>query len=151
MSQIKRFGKYIIWIMLFWILSDILIYAGINSTYKDMENKGDNIPGIEVVQMQSTKVNGRIKLKLKNPEFSGKYLKIDLYSDIGNRLGTQYINIGQIKENQVKDIETYFKMTDIKSYEISITEEARETTVGFDNEEMSKFAVLTLLAYMVFF
>lgn len=151
MSQIKRFGKYIIWIMLFWILSDILIYAGINSTYKDMENKGDNIPGIEVVQMQSTKVNGRIKLKLKNPEFSGKYLKIDLYSDIGNRLGTQYINIGQIKENQVKDIETYFKMTDIKSYEISITEEAGETTVGFDNEEMSKFAVLTLLAYMVFF
>ena len=43
MSTVKKFAKYVIWIILFWILSDILIYYGLNSTYKDIVNKGENL------------------------------------------------------------------------------------------------------------
>ena len=39
MSRMKTFAKYVIWIILFWILSDILIYYGVNSTYKELKNK----------------------------------------------------------------------------------------------------------------
>ena len=128
MDKVKRFAKYVIWIILFWILSDILI---------------------KVVQMQSTKVNGKIKLKLSNEELSGKYLKIDLYSNIGNVLGTQYIEVGTINTNQVKEVETYFKITDIKSYEISIVDEAGETTEGFLDTALGilsvYFTVISLL------
>ena len=92
MSTLKRFGIYILMIIAFWIFSDILVNVGINSTYKDM-NKIGNVPtGIQVMQMQSTKVNGRIKLELNSKELSGKYIKIDLYSASGNILGTQYRN-----------------------------------------------------------
>ena len=149
MDKVKRFAKYVIWIILFWILSDILINVGIDSTYKDMKNRGELPKGIEVVQMQSTKVNGKIKLKLSNEELSGKYLKIDLYSNIGNVLGTQYIEVGTINTNQVKEVETYFKITDIKSYEISIVDEAGETTEGFLDTALGilsvYFTVISLL------
>ena len=39
MSRLKTFAKYVVWIILFLILSDILIYYGVNSTYKDIKNK----------------------------------------------------------------------------------------------------------------
>ena len=42
MSTLKTFAKYAIWLILFWVLSDILIYYGINSTYKAISNKGEN-------------------------------------------------------------------------------------------------------------
>ena len=66
MSTVKKFAKYVIWIILFWILSDILIYYGLNSTYKDIENKGDNISQVTVSAAEATKVNGRIIGKISN-------------------------------------------------------------------------------------
>ena len=41
MSRLKTFAKYAIWLILFWILSDILIYYGINSTYKAIQRRSE--------------------------------------------------------------------------------------------------------------
>ena len=150
MERLKTFGKYALMVILFWIFSDILIYAGLNSTYKDMEQRGTIPEGIQVVQMQSTKVNGRINLQLNNKELSGKYLKIDLYSDMGNILGTQYIEIGNIEENQTKSIETYFEISDIKSYEISVVDQAGETTDGFMDTALTTMSVVVLVIKLLF-
>ncbi len=150
MDRLKQFAKYAIWIILFWILSDILIYTGINSTYKNMEKRGQLPTGVQVVQMQSTKVNGRIKLNISNPELSGKYLKIDLYSADENILGTQYIEIGNMSESQTKNIETYFKISDIKSYEISVVDEVGETTTGFMDTAMTTMTVVVLVLKLLF-
>ena len=150
MSTLKRFGIYILMIIAFWIFSDILVNVGINSTYKDM-NKIGNVPtGIQVMQMQSTKVNGRIKLELNSKELSGKYIKIDLYSASGNILGTQYIEIGNINENETKNIETYFKISDIKAYKITVVEEKGETTDGFMDTALSAMSVLVLAIKILF-
>ena len=62
MDRLKTFAIYIIIGVLFWILSDILIEVGINTMYKNMTQKGTTPEGIEVVQMQSTAVNGRMHL-----------------------------------------------------------------------------------------
>lgn len=150
MSTVKRWIKYIIWIILFWFFSDILISVGINSTYKDMDKRAAIPYGIEVVQMQSTKVNGRIKLKLSNKELSGKALKIDLYSKAGNQLGTQYLEIGNLNENETKEIETYFKISDIKSYEVSIVDEMGKSTEGFMDTAMSAMSVFMLVIKLAF-
>ena len=144
MGTMKTFAKYAIWIILFWIFSDILIYAGINSTYKDIKAKGKIPDGIEVVQVQATTVNGRIKLKANN-SLSGKFLKVDLYSSRDNILGTQYIEIGNVSENQTKEIETYFKISEVKSYAISVTEEMGESTEGFMDTALSALTVLGIL------
>lgn len=150
MGTIKTFGKYLLWLILFWIFSDILIYVGINTTYKDMKNKGTLPEGIQVVQMQSTKVNGRIKLTVNNEELSGKYLKIDLYSDAGNLFGTQYLEIGEVKKDETKNIETYFKISDIKSYEITVVDEAKESTEGFMDTSLKAMTVVVFVLKLLF-
>lgn len=145
MSRMKTFAKYVIWIVLFWILSDVLIYLGINSTYKNIEKRGEIPEGIEIVQMQSTAVNGRTKIKINDSKLSDKFLKITLYSSTGVELGTQYLEIGKIKENETKEIETYFKISEVKSYEISVVEEKGISTEGFMDTALSGLTVLGIL------
>lgn len=150
MSRMKTFAKYAIWLILFWILSDILIYFGINSTYKDIDKKGEIPAGIEVVEMQATTVNGRVKIKVNDANLSGKFLKIDLYSSTGISLGTQYLEIGEVRENESKEIETYFKISEVKSYEITVVEEMGQSTEGFMDTALSALTVLVSLIKILF-
>lgn len=150
MSRMKTFAKYAIWLILFWILSDILIYFGINSTYKDIDKKGEIPAGIEVVEMQATTVNGRVKIKVNDANLSGKFLKIDLYSSTGVSLGTQYLEIGEVRENESKEIETYFKISEVKSYEITVVEEMGQSTEGFMDTALSALTVLVSLIKILF-
>lgn len=155
MDRIKTFAKYAIWVILFWILSDILIYAGINSTYKTITNKETIANQITVSRAEATKVNGRINGTITNSsesEIKGKYLKIDLYAQSGNLLGTNFLEIGNLKSHESKTFETYFKIQDVKSYNISIVDEKSETDSNdkFMTEDMSQLAILGLLAYMIF-
>ena len=156
MSRLKTFVKYAIWIILFWILSDILIYYGVNSTYKNLKIKNEIPSQVTIKNAEATKVNGRIKGTIANKEdsdMSGKYLKIDLYSDNGNLLATEYEEIGNLRVNEVKSFETYFKMQDVKQYEVNIVDEKTEETTSdvFMTEDMKKAGVLLLLTYMIFF
>lgn len=150
MSTVKKFAKYVIWIILFWILSDILIYFVINSTYKDIEKRGEIPTGIEIVQMQATAVNGRTKIKLNDAKLSGKFVKIELYSSVGVNLGTQYLEIGKLKENESKEIETYFKISNVESYEITIVDEMGQSTEGFMDTALSAMTVLVILIKILF-
>lgn len=156
MGTIKKFAKYAIWLILFWILSDILIYYGVNSTYKEITPKNEQTSQISVDNAEATKVNGRINGTVTNSEennLSGKYLKIDLYADSGNLLGTNYLSIGNLSINETKNFETYFKIQDVKSYDVSIADEAVEegSTDLFMTEDMTNLGVLALLTYMIFF
>lgn len=156
MSRLKTFAKYAIWLILFWILSDILIYYGVNSTYKNLKIKNEIPSQITIKNAEATKVNGRIKGTIANKEdsdMSGKYLKIDLYSDNGNLLATEYEEIGNLRVNEVKSFETYFKMQDVKQYEVNIVDEKTEETTSdvFMTEDMKNTGVLLLLTYMIFF
>ena len=142
MDTVKTFIKYIIWIILFWILSDFLINVGVKSTYKEMQ-KVEQIPsGIQVKEIKSTAVNGKINLIVNSTNLSGKFIKVDLYSSKDNLLGTQYLEIGEIKENQTKEIDTYFKIADVKKYEIFVTDEKGESTEGFMDTAMSTITIL---------
>ena len=145
MDRLKTFAKYIIWIALFWIFSDILIYAGLNSTYKDISSKNSVPDGIQIIQMQATKVNGRIKLRVNQADLSGKYLKVELYSDSGKTLGVEYLEIGTIAEGNTKTLEKYFKITDVKSYNIAVVDEPGESTEGFVDTAMSTITVALIL------
>lgn len=156
MDTMKKFAKYAIWLILFWILSDILIYYGINSTYKAILPKSEQISQISVENAEATKVNGRISGTVANNEendLSGKYIKIDLYANSGNLLGTNYLSIGNLRTNETKNFETYFKIQDVKFYDVSIADEAVEegTTDLFMSEDLTRWGVLALLTYMIFF
>ena len=152
MDTVKTFVKYIIWIILFWILSDFLINVGLKTTYKEIQKIGQIPSGIQVKEIKSTAVNGKINLIVNSTSLSGKFIKVDLYSSKDNLLGTQYLDIGEIKENQTKEIDTYFKISDVKKYEISVTDEKGESSEGFMDTAMSTLTILlTAIKIMIVF
>ncbi len=156
MDRMKTFAKYAIWVILFWILSDILIYYGINTTYKAISRRNEISNQIAINDAEATKVNGKIKGTVTSTEennISGKYIKIDLYSERGNVLGTKYLDIGNLEPNQTTQFETYFKIQDVKSYDVTISDEKVETTtdVDFMTEDMKQMRIIMLLTYMIFF
>ena len=157
MDRVKTLFKYALWIILFWILSDILIYLGINSTYKDIEKRNEISNQIAVNAAEATTVNGRILGTVTNNEdndISDKYLKVDIYSESGNLLGTNFLEIGNLGTVETKSFETYFKIQNVKSYEINIVDEKtvetakNEGIIGNDlfmTENVSDVALLTLI------
>lgn len=142
MDTIKKFLKYIIWIILFWILSDLLINIGLKTTYKEIQRIDETPSGIIVEEIKATAVNGKIKLKINNTKLAGKFIKVDLYSSTNNILGTQYLEVGEIQENQNKEIDTYFKIADVKKYKISVVDTKGESSEGFMDTAMSTITII---------
>ena len=128
MNRMKTLIKYALWLVLFYIFSNLMIYLNIETTYQNIGRK-DNLQQVTIYQAQATKVNGRIKGTIYNDannKITDRYLKIDLYSERGNLLGTKYIDLLGIRENETRNLEVYFKIQDVDYYEISFTEEKEE-------------------------
>lgn len=149
MSTMKRFGKYAIWIILFWIFSELLINIGLKTTYKDLKRVGDIPTGIQVVEIKATAVNGKVKLIANSTYLSNKYIKINLYSGRDILLGTQYLEIGNIEEGQSKEIDTYFKISEVEKYEIHIEDVKGESSEGFMDTAMSAITILLAVIKLI--
>ena len=155
MDNIKKYLKYIIWIVLFFIFSEFLINVGLNSNYKKIERK-DEIAQIGVYQAEATKVNGRIRGIIKNltpEELSGKYVRIDFYSSRDVNLGKKYIEIGNIEKDKTKSFEVLFKLKDVDYYKISIVEEKdKGEEIEILPKEWTKPEILvaTALTFLIF-
>ena len=144
MQKMGTFLKYVIWIALFYIFSNFLIEVNIESTYKDIGRK-DNLPQVTVYQAQATKVNGRIKGTIYNNtenKITNKYLRIDLYSEKNVNLGSKYIDVSSIKENEKQDFEAYFKVKDVSYYEMQFTDEKQEGELPEMLKDLTKSEVI---------
>ena len=156
MKRMKRFLHYLLMIVLFFILSEILIYISLNSVYDPISRRNNDVAQVSVSDAKATLVNGYVIGTIKNSEennLNGKFLKVDFYSKIGNELGTKYIPISGFRENQIKDFEVHFKLQDIESYSISIVDQAgKEIDDSFYDEEISTLTrIVTLLVLKLSF
>lgn len=128
MDRMKTFLKYILAIVIFFFFSNFLIYMNLETTYQNIGRK-DTLEQVTIYQAQATKVNGRIKGTIYNDvnhKINDRYLKIDLYSENGNLLGTKYVDLLGIRENETRELELYFKVQDVDYYGMSFTEEKDE-------------------------
>ena len=124
MDRMKTLLKYALWLILFFIFSEIMIYLNIETTYQNIGRK-DNVSQVTVYQAQATKINGRIKGKINDDaQITNKYIRIDLYSERDNFLGSKYIDISELEQN--KEFEIYFKVQDVDYYEIRLVDEKEE-------------------------
>lgn len=154
MSRIKTFLKYAIWLIAFYIFSNIMIYFNLETTYQNIERK-DNLPQVAIYQAQATKINGRIKGTVYNNsenKITSKYLRVDLYSARDILLGSKYIDVSTMRENETRNIEIYFKVQDVEYYEIIFTDEKEEGELPEMIKDLTREEVVwgTFLTFLIF-
>lgn len=154
MDRMKTFLKYALWLILFYIFSNLMIYLNLETTYQNIGRK-DNISQVTVYQAQATKVNGRIKGKIYNNaenKIKNKYLRIDLYSERDNYLGSKYIDVSNMRDNETRNFEVYFKIQDVDYYEMKFTDEKEEGELPEMLKDLTKEQVIwgTFLTFLIF-
>ena len=154
MDRMKTLTKYVLWLILFYIFSNLMIYLNIETTYQNIGRK-DNLSQITVYQAQATKINGRIKGTIYNDaenKITNNYLRIDLYSERGNFLGSKYIDVSNMRDNETREIEIYFKVQDVDYYEMKFTDEKEEGELPEMLKDLTKEQVRmgTFLTFLIF-
>ena len=144
-----------IWVLILagvFVLSDFLIYVGINSTYKEIERQDEN-PQIAVYQADATYVNGRIRGVIKDVgEVQGKYLKIELYTKRHVLVGKSYVEIKDIENSETQPFEVLFKANDVAYYKIdTVKEKEPGTELEILPKELTRGEVLlaTALTFLI--
>lgn len=154
MDRMKTLAKYVIWLVLFYIFSNLMIYLNIESTYQNIGRK-DNLPQVTVYQAQATKVNGRIKGSIYNSEankITNRYLRIDLYSERDVFLGSKYIDVSTMRDSETRNFEEYFKVQDVDYYEMKFVDEKEEGELPEMLKDLTKEQVIwgTFLTFLIF-
>lgn len=156
MDRMKTFLKYALWIIGFFIFSNILINLVLDSNYRDIKRL-DQVQQVEIQQAQATKVNGRINgiIKRNDEPLEGKYVRIEFFSKRNVYLGQKYIDVSNLQLNQSQEINLYFKLREVDSYKVSFTNERvqENTEIEILPTDMSKqeIFVLCILSYMILF
>ena len=151
MSRMKTFFKYAMWVILFFIFSEIMININLETAYRNIGRK-DNLPQVTIYQAQATKVNGRIKGTIKNQDenkIESKYIKVDFYSERDVLLGTKYIDVFAMRENETQDLELYFKLQNVDYYEMSFTNEKTESEITLLPQDLTT-SQIRWLAFLTF-
>lgn len=154
MDRMKTFLKYALWLILFYIFSNLMIYLNIETTYQNIGRK-DNLSQVTVYQAQATKINGRIKGTVYNNsenKIKNNYLRIDLYSERDNYLGSKYIDVSNMRDNETRKFEIYFKVQDVDYYEMKYTDEKGEGELPEMLKDLTKEQVFfgTFLTFLIF-
>lgn len=155
MSRMKTFFKYAMWVILFFIFSEIMININLETAYRNIGRK-DNLPQVTIYQAQATKVNGRIKGTIKNQDenkIESKYIKVDFYSERDVLLGTKYIDVSAMRENETQDLELYFKLQNVDYYEMSFTNEKTESEITLLPQDLttSQIRWLSFLTFLLIY
>ena len=140
MSRMKTLTLYVLAIIGFFLFSELLINASLESEYTKIGRR-DEISQVVITQAEATRVNGRIKGSVINPEenpINGKYLKFDFYSSRDVLKGTKYIDISGLQQNELQEIEMHFKLEGVSYYTISIVDEKTEKEIELLPQDLNK-------------
>lgn len=156
MSRLKTFFMYAVWVLVFFIFSQVMIYVAINTTYKykNIEIKTSTITEAEV---QATSINGFAKGKIVNntqSDIENKYIKLECYSKNDVLMGTKYIKIDKIPTNEEQEFEVRFNYSKVDNAKIEIIDEipqnvTEEQTIS--DPEMNAAMVISALILLFTF
>ena len=155
MKELKTLFKYVLMIVGFFILTEFLIQVGLNTKYEDIK-RIDNISQVNIYQAEATLVNGRIRGIITNTnaeDLSNKYVRIDFYSERNVLLGRKYIEINNLQANESQAFEVFFKLEDVSSYEVVITDHKEpEQEIEFIPKDLTKGEIIvgTVLTFLIF-
>ncbi len=131
MARMKTFFIYFILLVVAFVVSQVLIYVAINTTYnyKNVEIKTTQIKEAEV---KATSINGYAKFKFADDNVdTKKYVKVECYTKNDVLIGTKYIKVEQLQANDKNEFEIRFNYNRIDKAIIDVVDEIPENV----NEE----------------
>lgn len=140
MAKMKKFFKYLIWLILLYLLVNGLTYVATKDDYKDIINYEilTVSPKIEIVECKAGRTDGYVKGKITNDtkeHILQKYIKIDLYDEKNIYLGSEYKEIQCFNVNETMKFDINFRYNNVKKIKISLVdnEKIKETEEDSNN------------------
>ena len=123
MDTLKKFGKYVLWIVGFYFLTNFLVFVGFNANYKKIEIKENASQAISIDKAEASKTEARIYGKVKNTaeyDLNEKYIKITVYDEKDRDIGTEFLKIENLGLNEQKSFKATINAENVKSYDVYI-------------------------------
>ena len=139
-NRMKNFFTYFLMFVLLYVIVDILSFGYIYSTYKTIEQYEIVVtnPEVTVEKAKATNVNGFVEGKIKNngqTTISNQYLKFDFYSERGVRVGTKYLEIESILQNEEMEYKVQFRFDNVQYFTVNLaTQEEVDNAQEFELE-----------------
>ena len=132
MKRMKTFLIYLLLVLAVVLLTNPLANLILSTNYKDITRYEitTTSPEINITESKATKVNGYIKGNVTNKAdyfIPNVYVKIELKSDNGTTLGTEYIKMGNFQPDQSKDFSLDYRYSGVNGFIVSTTNKAEET------------------------
>jgi hypothetical protein len=151
MQRMKTFAIYALCVILFFIFSNVMINVALKAQYNPIDTyktEPENI-GIDIKEARATYVNGYVGGQLINrgDAISKTYIKIDLYTERDVYLGTKYIEIDNLEQNETRDFRIGFKYTNADYAKVSLVNEVSkdEPEQSFISENIKGIYLLTTI------
>ena len=151
MSRLKTFLIYLLIFVGFFVFSDFLINFSLNASYSTISRK-DNLEQVVINQAEATKLNLRVKGTITNLEgnpITLKYVRIDFYSERDNIVGTKYIDVSNLKQNESMDFQIHLRLDDVTHYEVSFTNNKDTEEIDMPQSDMSRKDLFEISALTV--
>lgn len=131
MAKMKKFLKYLIWLVLLYLIVNGLTYLATKDDYKELTNYtiSTDSPKIEVTESMAAYTHGYIKGQVTNN--TGKhipktYLQIDFYNKDGVWLGKETKELESFNLNETIKFDISYTYTDVNKIRLSISDEIIE-------------------------
>lgn len=153
MDRMKTFGIYALCVILFFIFSNVMINVAIKATYLQIGADivlQDNLK-IKLDEAKATYVNGYVGGSIKNTgaTVENTYIKIDIYSKRDILLGTKYVKVENLKQNEERDFRMGFKFTDVDHCKVEMVKDIEEENVTEEQFTSTEIRFARLLATVI--
>jgi hypothetical protein len=158
MKRMKTFAIYALIVIAFFIFSNVMINVALKAQYNKINTyitENSNVE-IDINEAKATYVNGYVGGKIVNngEEISKIYIKIDLYTKRDVYMGTKYIQIDNLDQDETQDFRIGFKYTDVDYAKISLvnevsTEEPESSFISDNLEGIYLITAILLVCYVI--
>lgn len=129
MKRMKLFWTYALLVVAFYFFTDFISFAALRTAIKPIEKydlKQQNGQVLEIQTAEAAYMNGEIKGKLLNTsgqDLTGKYIKLDFYSERDVLLGTKYIIVDNNQAKKGQEFDIMFNYEGVKTFKAEVTDE----------------------------
>ena len=125
--QTTNLKRWFLWAVLLFAFVGICTYVCVNSMYLEIKQYKifAEVPTVTVSEAKATNVNGYVKGNVKNQtefELNGKYIKFTFLAEDNAEIGTEYVEIGTLKPQEIKTYEAKFRYPNVEKFIVTITD-----------------------------